>query len=179
MSLNFRPATMQDLHALVALINRAYRPETGQEGWTHESGWISQQRTDFKQLQDLLQDPAHYLVVAYHTLPESQNRQIIGCVLLSWQPPVVHIGLLTVDPSYQAQHIGRQLLDYAEQLGDKLFQPEQFEMSVVHTRQELIAYYERRGYQLTGQSKPYPADLNVGQPKVPLHLVIMQKTLSQ
>ncbi|RYY78842.1 MAG: N-acetyltransferase [Moraxellaceae bacterium] len=173
--LDFRPATLQDADALVALINRAYRPETGQEGWTHESGCIIQPRINLQQLQDLLQDPASHLLVTEVLTGQNHHRQIAGCVLLQFQYPVLQIGLLTVDPNYQTQQIGRQLLDYAEQQGRQIFQPHVFEMSVVHTRQELIAYYERRGYQHTGQIKPYPHDQNVGIPKIPLHLIIMQK----
>lgn len=176
MKLNFRPATLQDAPVLVALINRAYRPEAGQEGWTHESGWITQPRINLEQLQDVLGDPTNHLVVADCLATEKHNRHIVGCALLSGQPPVLQIGLLTVDPDYQAQHIGRRLLDYSEQQGRALFQAQRFEMSVVDTRQELIAYYERRGYQLTGQIKPYPTDQQVGLPRVPLKLVIMQKT---
>ncbi|ONG39861.1 hypothetical protein BKE30_08830 [Alkanindiges hydrocarboniclasticus] len=175
MILSFRPATMQDASALVALVNRAYRPTSGQEGWTHESNWITAQRISLEQLQSLLQQPSNYLLIAECLPLEKHNPQIVGCVLLSWHSPVLQIGLLTVEPHYQAQHIGRQLLDYAEQQGRQLFQPDIFEMSVVHTRQELIAYYERRGYQQTGQIKPYPLDQNVGTPKQPLHLLIMQK----
>ena len=174
-TLNFRPATMQDATALMALINRAYRPEPGQEGWTHESGWITQQRIHLEQLQDLLQDPVNHLLVATALPTENHNQQIVGCVLLSNTSPIVQIGLLSVDPDNQAQQIGRLLLDYAERQSRELYQPEWFEMSVVHTRQELIAYYERRGYQHTGQIKSYPVDQNVGIPREPLHLIIMQK----
>lgn len=166
---------MQDATALVALINRAYRPEPGQEGWTHESGWITQQRIYLEQLQDLLQDPVNHLLVATALPTENHNQQIVGCVLLSNTSPIVQIGLLTVDPDYQAQQIGRLLLDYAERQSRELYQPEWFEMSVVHTCQELIAYYERRGYQHTGQIKPYLVDQNVGISRESLHLIIMQK----
>ena len=166
---------MQDATALVALINPAYRPEPGQEGWTHESGWITQQRIQLEQLQDLLQDPVNHLLVATALPTENHNQQIVGCVLLSNTSPIVQIGLLTVDPDNQAQQIGRLLLDYAERQSRELYQPEWFEMSVVHTCQELIAYYERRGYQHTGQIKPYLVDQNVGISRESLHLIIMQK----
>ncbi|RYZ79754.1 MAG: GNAT family N-acetyltransferase [Moraxellaceae bacterium] len=91
------------------------------------------------------------------------------------QQSAVQIGLLTVDPHYQAQHLGKQLLAYAEQQARQLYHPERFEMSVVHSRHELIAYYERRGYYQSGVIKPYPLDQQVGTPKQPLYLLIMNK----
>jgi phosphate-selective porin len=32
------------------------------------------------------------------------------------------------------------------------------EMTVIRQRTELIAYYERRGYTLTGETRPFPLD---------------------
>jgi hypothetical protein len=38
-------------------------------------------------------------------------------------------------------------------------------MSVVRQRQELIAWYGRRGYALTGETKPWPyGDARYGEP---------------
>ncbi|MFT7467820.1 MAG: hypothetical protein ACI8PP_001062, partial [Candidatus Pseudothioglobus sp.] len=33
-------------------------------------------------------------------------------------------------------------------------------MSVITLREELIAYYERRGYRRTGEFEPFPTDLD-------------------
>ncbi|MFW1690451.1 hypothetical protein ACG9H2_10845 [Acinetobacter ursingii] len=37
-------------------------------------------------------------------------------------------------------------------------------MSVLSARTELLAFYQRRGYQLTMQVEDYPIHANVGQP---------------
>jgi hypothetical protein len=47
----------------------------------------------------------------------------------------------------------------------------------VHTRTELMAYYQRRGYHVTEQQRPYPVDAQVGEPKQALHLIVMRKAL--
>jgi hypothetical protein len=40
-------------------------------------------------------------------------------------------------------------------------------MTVIRQRESLIAWYERRGYQRTGETKPFPyGDESVGRPKV-------------
>lgn len=43
--------------------------------------------------------------------------------------------------------------------------PPASKMSILSSRPELLAYYERRGYQLTGACAPYSADAGVGQPR--------------
>ena len=50
-------------------------------------------------------------------------------------------------------------------------------MYVLDVRSELIAYYQRRGYQITGHTEPYPVNANVGQPLVPIQLIEMKKTI--
>jgi ribosomal protein S18 acetylase RimI-like enzyme len=50
-------------------------------------------------------------------------------------------------------------------------------MSVISVRKELIAWYERLGYQDTGKRKPFPENEPFGQPKQPLEFVILKKIL--
>lgn len=111
-----------------------------------------------------------------HVLVAEDKAQIVGCVsLTSIDIDTVEIGMLTVDPFIQARAIGKQLLLNAEVYAMQLYTAKTLEMSVVHTRSELIAYYERRGYQTTEKIKPYPVGQGVGVPQVPLHLIVMQK----
>ena len=171
--LEFRYIRPNDFLALTTLINRAYRPASGEEGWTHESDWLSQNRINEQQLTLEANKADQHIVVA------ELSGSVVGCVMFGRNRHYVDIGLLTVEPTLQDQQLGRKLLAQAESLGGALYQPNYFEMSVVHTRTELIAFYQRRGYHLTGQQKPYPVEQGVGTPKtslnVPLHLVIMQK----
>ena len=44
-------------------------------------------------------------------------------------------------------------------------------------RTELVAYYQRRGYQLTELKIPYSIEANVGQPLRPIELQHMLKTI--
>ena len=49
-----RIASAADAIAIADLVNRAYRPETGQAGWTHESGLVSGMRTSPDQVRAAL-----------------------------------------------------------------------------------------------------------------------------
>ncbi|MCF6253795.1 MAG: hypothetical protein L3J38_03515 [Thiomicrorhabdus sp.] len=57
--------------------------------------------------------------------------------------------------------IGDKILSQAERFAAKTLN---HIMIVVSQRTELIACYQRRGYRKTGQIKPYPLNLNVGEP---------------
>ena len=52
-------------------------------------------------------------------------------------------------------------------------------MTVIAQREELIAWYLRRGYVNTGETAPFPyGDLRFGEPKRPdLHFVVLRKAL--
>jgi hypothetical protein len=47
-------------------------------------------------------------------------------------------------------------------------------MTVISVRTELIAYYERQGYQQTGKTEPFPTDPRYGIPKQPLILLVLR-----
>jgi GNAT superfamily N-acetyltransferase len=81
----------------------------------------------------------------------------VGCV---WLEPVGdgvawYLGMLTVRPHLQDRQLGRTLLGEAEawaaQAGAR-----RIRMTVVGIRDSLIAWYQRRGYVLTGETQPFP-----------------------
>jgi len=53
------------------------------------------------------------------------------------------------------------------------------ELTVVHVRDTLIAWYERQGYRRTGATKAFPyEDPSLGQPlRDDLHFVVLEKPL--
>ena len=50
-------------------------------------------------------------------------------------------------------------------------------MNVISLRQELIAWYERHGYKLTGETKPMEVDHRFGIPTRELEFVVMEKKI--
>jgi len=167
-----RPATLSDIELLTALINRAYRPVQGQEGWTHETLWVSGERVQAQALVATLNNPYRHLLVL------ASGALMIGSALITGKEDgTAYIGLLTIDPPYQANGLGTQLLQDAEQYAKQHLHAYRISISVVDARTELIAFYERRGYEQTGHSLPYPTDQAVGQPKQPLSLIEMEKDI--
>jgi len=85
--------------------------------------------------------------------------------------------MLSVDPDSQAKGIGKKLLraaeDHAKKIGCTTVR-----MTVISVRKELIAWYERNGYQDTGDIKPFPNDGRYGEHRQPLQFLVLQKEVS-
>lgn len=148
-----RAATLADVAELNALVARAYRGDAARVGWTHEADLLGGQRTDVDALSEMIRDPNKVILLAH------EKGTLVGCVLVERQDDTsAYLGLLSVEPSRQAAGLGRLLLEAAEQEAVARFGASRMEMTVIRQRVELIAYYERRGYALTGETAPFPLD---------------------
>ena len=89
-----------------------------------------------------------------------------------------YLGMLTVRPDLQAKGTGRTLLAAAEAAAAELG-ARRIRMTVVAIRDSLIAWYQRRGYALTGETRPWPyEDERYGQPRRgDLSFVVLEKAL--
>lgn len=167
------PARPSDLPAVAELVNAAYRQAAG---WTHEAAFLDGLRTDAEALRrDLEAQPEARLL----TLRDAPEAPLQGCVWL--EPAGIktwYLGLLTVRPDLQDRKIGRALLEAAEAAAAGLG-ARRVRMTVVNVRSELIAWYERRGYALTGETLPFPyEDARFGVPRRPdLSFVVLERAL--
>ena len=99
---------------------------------------------------------------------------LVACIGLSLDHNSVEIGTFAIDSSVQNLGYGKQMLNYVAQSCSEV---RDLIMYVLDVRSELIAYYQRRGYQITGHTEPYPVNANVGQPLVPIQLIEMKKAI--
>ena len=155
--------------ALVDLINRAYRSEATQAGWTAEGHLLDGPRIDAETLREMLAVPAAVLLVVAPT-----PSQLSGCVYLETQGAALYLSMLAVAPAAQAHGLGRQLLQAAEAHA-KASGCTTIKMSVLSVRTELLAWYERQGYRRTGASEPFPDTTRFGRPRQPLTLLALEK----
>lgn len=163
-----------DVPALDALIGSAYRGAFAREGWTHEADLLGGQRIDPAGIEAILADPAQHLLCA------KAGDRLVGCVGISdVGGGRAYLGLLTVAPDEQARGLGRCLLAEGEAAARARFGATHIEMTVIRQRTELIAYYQRRGYTLTGETRPFPyGDARFGVPQTPdLAFVVLEKML--
>ncbi len=169
----FRTATPADVDAVVALVESAYRGETSRAGWTTEADLLDGQRTNATALAVTIATPGSRIILA------EANDRLMGSVLLKDEGGTAYLGMFAVPPPMQGGGIGRRLLDEAERLAGTELAAMAIRMTVLAQRPELIAWYERRGYQQTGEREPFPyGDERFGQPRRnDLYFVVMKKAL--
>lgn len=168
------PATADDTFEAHALIERAYRGDSARQGWTHEADLLSGQRTDEALLAAMIASPDEHLLI------NRDGDAIIGCIAVKKQPDgLAYIGMVTIEPILQRHGLGRIMLEAAEAFAVGSFCAESAEMTVIAQREELIAWYERRGYRQTGEKRPFPlTDRRFGEPKrQDLEFVVLEKAL--
>ena len=171
--IRLQPATEADYPSVIALTNRAYREPAGQTGWKVES-LVGGQRIDEGLLRDDLATPGAHLLIA-----RDEAGEHLGHVRLdSSDDGVWYLAMLSVSPDRQDAGLGTQVLaaaeDHARAAGAR-----RIRMSVIHQRDELIAWYQRRGYALTGETAPFPyGDSRFGTPtRDGLYFEMLEKAL--
>lgn len=164
-------ATTADAPELDRLVNSAYRGESSRQGWTTEADLLDGTRTDAAAINELIETPGTTL------LKYVEDQEILGCVELKKEEDKLYLGMLTVKPNLQGKGIGKQLLKAAEDEAIRQKCTSIF-MTVISVRKELIDWYVRHGYQLTGERKPFAFnDPRFGQPKRNLEFVVLEKKL--
>ncbi len=166
-----QPAIMADVPVLKDIVNKAYRGELSSRSWTSEAHLVSGARIDKETLYEYLNDDNS--AILKHT---AADGQIQGCVYLNQTDDGFYLGMLSVDPEVQNAGIGKALLKQAEAYA-RSKQHNKIQISVLDSRVELIAWYERHGYVKTGELKPFHYGNKFGTPKQKLQLVIMEKAI--
>jgi GNAT superfamily N-acetyltransferase len=169
-------AVEADYTAIIDLVNLAFRGTGPSASWNMEAGIIAGQRLNDSLLrEDLAAKPEAHLL----TYRDNPDGPLLGTV---WLDPSAngawHLGLLSVRPDLQNRQLGRTILAAAESFA-KERGARRIRMTVIQVRDTLIAWYERRGYTPTGETKPFPyGDDRFGKPlRDDLHFVVLEKTL--
>jgi ribosomal protein S18 acetylase RimI-like enzyme len=166
----------KDFTEVVDLANVAYRKTGPGSSWNSETGLIEGTRLTLDLLrEDLAKDPEARLLIR-----RDEVGELLGTV---WLEPkgngVWSLGLLTVRPDRQVGGLGKAILADAEEfVGER--GGRKIRMTVLNVRETLIAWYERRGYALTGETQPYPEqDGRFGRVlREGLFFVVMEKDLA-
>ncbi len=163
-----------DVAAIVTLVNSAYRGTASRRGWTSEEHLIEGPRTSPEAILELLNAPESVML-----LMRGQSH-LNACVHLMKQPAgVTYLGTLSVRPAMQGSLFGRHMLAAGENYAREHFGAKTIEMTVVNLREELIAWYERRGYKRTGEIRPFPDDTRFGNPtRDDLKFVVLRRELA-
>lgn len=148
--MQFRLANAADIAAIVALVESAYRGDSGRRGWTTESHLLDGQRTDAEDVAALMDRPDSRVLLA------EADGQLKASCHVERQGESAYFGMFAVDPTGQRLGLGTQMLAEAERMAREEWQCRLMRMTVIEQRAELIAWYERRGYRRSGEYEPFP-----------------------
>ncbi|QDH69372.1 GNAT family N-acetyltransferase [Marilutibacter alkalisoli] len=171
--LNFRLAEEADIPALVELVTSSYRGDASRAGWTTEADLLDGNRIDPDVLRHDIQRPRSHVIIA------ERDGAMIACAHVADDDGAGYFGMFSVAPTAQGNGLGRAVLAEAERVVREDLDLATMRMTVIDVREELIAWYERRGYRRTGIRKPFPyGDERFGIPKRDdLRFEVLEKTL--
>lgn len=159
-TMQFRRATLVDVPAVVALVESAYRGDGSRAGWTTEADILGGQRTDPEDVRACIERADSLVLLG------EQTGDLVACANIAIENGAGYFGMFSVRPALQGAGIGKRMLDEAERIARDEWHLPVMRMTVIDVRDELIAFYERRGYARTGITKPFPyGDPRFGLPK--------------
>ncbi|MFI9048835.1 GNAT family N-acetyltransferase [Streptomyces sp. NPDC053427] len=148
--LTFRTAVDADIPELVGLIESAYRGDASRAGWTTEADLLEGQRTDPDGVAAVVRAESGRLLLA------ERDGELIACCQLEHRGDHAYFGMFAVRPALQGGGLGKVIIAEAERTAQTLWGAREMRMTVIRQREELIAWYERRGYRRTGELTPFP-----------------------
>lgn len=165
-------ATLTDAAELNTLVNSAYRGDSSKKGWTTEADLLDGSRIDVETLEEYLKNP-DVSILKY----TEEDGIIKGCIYLEDKGDKLYLGMLCISPVLQAGGLGRMLLHEAEAFAQSK-NIAVITMTVISTRAELIDWYKRRGYAVTGEVLPFHTEVKFGIPHNPIELIVLEKKLN-
>lgn len=153
---SIRVATPADAAKITSVINSAFH--------IAEEFFVDGNRITQAEVEQLLGKGAFLLAETGH--------QLNGCVYVELRGERSYLGLLSVDPDRQQGGLGSLLMNEAESYcrehGSHFM-----DIVIVSLREELPAFYRKRGYVENGTT-PFPPDVET---KIPCHFINMAKSL--
>jgi ribosomal protein S18 acetylase RimI-like enzyme len=158
--MRFRPATAADVPVIHALVESAYRGESSRAGWSTEADLLGGQRTDAAEILSCVERECSVVLLL------ERDSELVACAHVAEEDRAGYFGMFSVRPTLQGGGLGKTVLAEAERIVRDEWELSEMRMTVIEVRDELIAFYERRGYRRTGVKKPFPyGDERFGLPK--------------
>ena len=158
-----RVAGLDDVPAIVRVVNRAYRVE---------EFFVSGNRTDEDEIRARMSRPnACFLVVEHPALPMA--GALAGAVYVEVSGTRGYFGMLSIDPDCQRRGLGRELARDAE-MWCRAKGCLVLDIDVVNLRLELPAFYSALGFSTRGTA-PFPDAERLLRNA---HMVLMSKPLA-
>ncbi|MEO6155568.1 MAG: GNAT family N-acetyltransferase [Thermomonas sp.] len=172
-TLHFRNAGEADIDAIVDLVEGSYRGNASRAGWTTEADLLDGMRIDAPRVREDLERDGSVVLLG------ERDGIMLACANICVEDGAGYFGMFSVLPGLQGGGIGTRMLAEAERIARDDWRLPVMRMTVIDVRDDLIAFYERRGYKRTGIHKPFPyGDVRFGIPKRDdLRFEILEKSL--
>jgi ribosomal protein S18 acetylase RimI-like enzyme len=156
----FRDAVDTDADAVVELIESAYRGDSSRAGWTTEADILEGQRTDLQGVLEVIKSPGGKMLTVW------RQDQLVACCQLEHRGDHAYFGMFAVSPTLQGAGLGKLVIAEAERQAREGWGATEMHMTVITVREDLVAWYGRRGYRRTGRMTPFPyGDERAGIPQ--------------
>lgn len=174
--IDLRVAGAQDITDLECLVQLAYRGGLASVSWKNEDHLVKGPRITATELESLLQDESTNILVG-----QNKEGKLVGCILVEKKSDQeAYIGLLAVHPDCQNSGLGRMLIQAAERHATEHFDSQKITMQVLCGREELLAWYQRLGYEKTGEKEPFMGPESGVIPQFAnAHFVIIRKEINR
>lgn len=154
--LKFRLAAQNDAPSIQELVQSAFRAEDTRKDWTAD---MSLGRNFSVKTEEVLATIAHPDKAILIALTDDHFENLVASIEISKRGnDHARFSMISVGQAYQQAGVGRRVLAYAEQYCQENWGSLAFELNALSTRQELIAWYERRGYRKTGETSAFPVE---------------------
>ncbi len=162
--LHFFKADLVDAEAIAKLINTSYRGETSRKGWTTEADILDGLRTMTAEVASITKRNDAFMLMGV------ENNEVVATICCELQviafKYTVHFSMIAVKPTLQNKGYGKDIITAAETMTKREWRVAGFHMTVISHRTELIKFFERLGYECTGEFQDFPADSPILKPKV-------------
>ncbi len=158
--LSFHKAELNDASEIADLVNSAYRGEVSRAGWTTEADLLDGLRITTPEIATLIRRDDAFVLVGV------LRDQVVACIACERNENTAKFGLIAVKPSLQNKGYGREMIQAAEAITSREWRVAGFYLSVITLRTELIEFYERLGFERSGQFEDFPENPALWQPKV-------------
>lgn len=170
--IKFQIAELKDAEDITGLVNSVYRGENSKKGWTTEADFLSGIRITEEKVREIIKSQNDLIILGMI------KGNIIGCVHLENAGLYSYLGMLSVDVNYQRKGIGKILIKECERYTKEDLCLKEIKMKVIGRRTELIEYYIRRGYFLTGEREEFGSKTETfGETKEKLYFETLKKRL--
>ncbi len=157
MAIAVRTATLNDIPAIIPIVNAAFAVETFFEGT----------RTDEARMAELMKKGI-FLVA-------EEEQSIAASIYVELRGERSYFGMLAVDPSQQGKGLARLMIEAAEDYGRR-HGCRVMEITVLSLRPELPPLYRKFGYRETGTEEFRPT--RALKDDAACHAILMSKDLS-